>query len=64
VRFFIAYHLSVVDRDRAIALLHEWLVSGTLKHNIAARFPLDEIAQAHSMVEDGRAVGNVVVSTE
>jgi NADPH2:quinone reductase len=63
VRFFIAYHLSVVDRDRAIALLHDWLVSGTLKHNIAARCPLGEIARAHSMVEDGRVVGNVVVSS-
>lgn len=61
-RFFIVYHLSVGDRDRAIALLHDWLVSGTLKHNIAARLPLGEIARAHSMIEDGSAVGNVVVS--
>ena len=63
-RFFIVYHLSVGDRVRAIALLHDWLVSGTLKHNIAARFPLGEIARAHSIVEDGRAVGNVVVSID
>jgi hypothetical protein len=46
VRFFIAYHLSVVQRDRAIALLHDLLVSGTLKHSIAAGFPLGEIARA------------------
>ena len=63
-RFFIVYHLSAGDRQRAILLLYDWLLSGALKHNIAARYALGEIAQAHSMVEQGRAVGNVVLSIE
>lgn len=63
-RFFIVYHLSAGDRHRAMALLHGWLLNGALKHNIAARFPLAEIAQAHRMVEQGRAIGNVVLSID
>jgi hypothetical protein len=32
-----------------------------LLHNIAARLPLGQIAQAHKLVEQGQAVGNVIV---
>ena len=63
-RFFIVYRLSAGDRQRAILLLEDWLLRGALKHNIAARYALEEIAQAHSMVEQGRAVGNVILSIE
>lgn len=35
--------------------------AGQLTPPIAARFPLDRLAEAHEMVEQGRQIGNVVV---
>lgn len=62
LRFFIVYNLSPADRKAAIAGLTALLAEGALQHNIAARLPLDRIAEAHELVESGRAVGNVVLS--
>lgn len=64
VRFFIVYHLSTSDRQRANEILDDFLRRDLLKHNIAARLPLACIAQAHDMVEAGSVVGNVVVSID
>ena len=64
VRFFMVYRLSTEDRQRATALLNDWLLRGMLKHNIGERFPLDQVAAAHSMLEQGKAVGNVVLAIE
>ncbi len=61
LRFFIVYNLSSEDRKRAIAQLSAFLDAGKLTHNISARFPLERIAEAHEMVEQGRANGNVVI---
>lgn len=60
--FFIVYHLPPAARARAQEQLVRWLADGRLAHRIAARLPLDRIAEAHALVETGRAVGNVVVS--
>lgn len=59
--FFIVYNLAPEDRARAVQGLTDLLARGALKHNIAARLPLERIADAHELVESGRAVGNVVV---
>ena len=64
VRFFIVYHLSSADRQRANALLDDSLRRDLLQHNIAARLPLASIAKAHELVESGTAIGNVVVSID
>jgi len=64
VRFMIVYNLTPEDRTAAIAQLTSWLEQGRLQHNVAARLPLDRIAEAHELVESGRAVGNVVVEIE
>ena len=61
VKFFIVYNLEREARRRAIAHLTSMLERGSLQHNIAARLPLAEIATAHELVEQGRAIGNVVV---
>ncbi|MBD2090898.1 NADPH:quinone reductase [Microcoleus sp. FACHB-1515] len=37
------------------------LTEGALKHSIAQRFPLAEIAQAHELMESGRAIGNILL---
>ena len=61
LKCFIVYQLAPEDRERAVATLTRLLARGALKHNIAARLPLQEIAAAHEMVEGGKAVGNVVL---
>jgi NADPH2:quinone reductase len=61
VRFFIVYNLLPDVRRHAIGHLGAMLERGSLAHAIAARLPLDRIAEAHELVEQGRAVGNVVV---
>lgn len=64
VRFFIVYQLSEADRQRANAVLDDFLRRNLLQHNIAVRLPLASIAQAHELVEAGSVVGNVVLSID
>ena len=64
LRFFIVYNLSAADRTSAIAGLTDLLRRGRLVHNIAQRLPLDRIAEAHELVEGGRAIGNVVLQID
>jgi NADPH2:quinone reductase len=61
MRFFIVYHLSLADRRSLEASLTSMLEKDSLKHNIAARLPIERIVEAHEMVEEGLAVGNVIV---
>lgn len=60
-QFFIVYNLSPDDRTRGLSAVSELLSQGKLQHNLAARLPLARIADAHELVESGRATGNVVV---
>lgn len=62
LRFFIVYNLDAPARQRALATLTELLATGKVLHNVAARFPLARIADAHEAVAQGRVTGNVVVS--
>jgi NADPH2:quinone reductase len=62
--FFIVYNLAQEDRARAIADLNELLASNRLEHNIAVRLPLERIADAHELVEQGAAVGKVLLKVE
>ena len=40
------------------------LARGEVRAQIGGRFPLDEIAGAHRLVESGRALGRVVVKPQ
>ncbi len=62
--FFIVYSLQLDVREKAIAHLTAMLARGDLSHNIAARLPLARIAEAHELVEQGGAVGNVVLALD
>lgn len=64
VQFFIVYNLPSEDRAKAIAGVTDLLERGVLRHRIAERLPLAEIATAHEHVESGAAVGNVVIDLE
>ncbi len=61
LKFFMVYHLSHEDRARAQSALTRMLAKGGIQHNIAARLALDQVVQAHELVESGKAVGNVVL---
>jgi len=61
VKFLLVYELTAEERARALADITRMLEAGTLKHNVAKTFPLSEIVAAHEYVEQGRAVGNVII---
>jgi NADPH2:quinone reductase len=61
---FIVYELPAPVRAAAIAATTELLADPSFEHRIAARFPLDRIAEAHEAVEGGKLIGNVVVSLD
>jgi NADPH:quinone reductase len=61
LRFFIVYNLDLEDRARAINTLRKLLEKGAVQHNITQRIPLENIAQAHRLVETATAGGNVVL---
>ena len=48
-------------KQQSVADISRWMAEGKLTNRVAAEFPLEEIGQAHVMVEDGRQVGTVVV---
>jgi NADPH2:quinone reductase len=61
LRFFLLYELSEADRAAGIAELTDLLKQGRLVHTVAKRLPLEEIAEAHDIVERGDVIGNVVL---
>lgn len=64
LQFFIVYNLSPDARTHAINCLTSFLTEGRLIHNIAARLPLENIAEAHEDVERGRFAGHVVLGID
>jgi NADPH2:quinone reductase len=62
--FFIVYNLNPAARERAIADLSMLLEGNQLKHNIAARLPLTQIAESHDLVEKGQVIGNVILEVK
>lgn len=64
LRFFIVYNLEGGQRARAIDTLHGLLNQGLVRHNVAQRLPLSRIADAHDLVGEGKAGGNVVLAVQ
>jgi NADPH2:quinone reductase len=62
VKFLLVYELTADERARAIADITRMLEANTLKHNVAKTYPLAEIVAAHETVEQGKAIGNVVMA--
>jgi NADPH2:quinone reductase len=61
VHFTLVYELQGEARRRGLREIRDALAAGTLKHAVAKRLPLDRIAEAHELVEQGAVIGNVVV---
>lgn len=64
VRMVIVYAMPEDAKAKAIADIERALEAGTLKHRIARIVPLDQCAEAHELIEDGKLRGCVVVNTE
>ena len=61
LRLFLIYDISEADRAAGITELTDLLKQGRLVHTVVRRLPLEEIAEAHDIVERGEAIGNVVL---
>lgn len=61
-QFFLVYSLDGAQRIAAIDRLNWFMRSGHANTRITHVLPLDEIVQAHELVESGKANGNVVLS--
>jgi NADPH2:quinone reductase len=58
---FLIYEVSPADRAAGLAELGSLLRSGALIHAVARRLPLEAIADAHELVEQGAVMGSVVI---
>ncbi len=61
LQLFLVYELQPGERAEAEALLAKMQTEGTLVHTIGARFPLEQIAEAHEAIEAGEVIGNVIL---
>jgi NADPH:quinone reductase len=64
LKFFLVYDLTPDDRQRACDRLTALLRAQQLSHTIGQRFTLDQVVQAHEVVEAGQAIGNVVIDLD
>lgn len=61
LKFFMIYDLRPQDRQGALDELGALLASGRLRHDIARRLALHQIAEAHDLVESGKVTGHVLL---
>lgn len=61
IRFVLVYVMDEAAHAAAAQAINEAMASGKLSHSIAARYPLEEIADAHLALEAGTATGKIIV---
>ena len=61
IRAAILYQIPRLLLAKAAADINSLLAESRLKHQIAARFPLDRIIEAHEMQESGRTIGKILI---
>jgi NADPH2:quinone reductase len=61
LKFMLVYELTAQEREAVLADVTRMLEGNRLIHNIAKTFPLSDIVAAHHLVEQGQAIGNVIV---
>jgi NADPH2:quinone reductase len=64
LRVLIIYEAPQAARDAAARDIDRLLGDGALKHQIAARFPLDRIVEAHEALESGHSIGKVLIDID
>ncbi len=61
LKFVYIYEIDAADREAGLRELQGLLEQGALRHTVAMRLPLADIARAHDIVEQGGVIGNVVL---
>jgi NADPH2:quinone reductase len=62
LQFFLVYELDATRREHVVNGINRALEAGILSNRVAEPFPLDQIVAAHQAVENGSAIGNVVLA--
>lgn len=62
MKWIYVYELTPDERTAAINTINRMLENKTLLNNVALTLPLDDVVAAHEAVEQGKAMGNVVVT--
>jgi len=61
VRLVLVYEMPESAKQAAIRDITQWLQEGRLQHRVAHVLPLEQIAQAHGLIEQGKVRGCVVL---
>jgi NADPH2:quinone reductase len=61
LKFIFVYELTREEREAAVGAITRMLEEKRLINTVALTLPLDDIVAAHERVEQGKAIGNVVV---
>lgn len=64
VRFVIVYAMPEAAKLQAIGDIHAALENGKLRHRVAEKLPLEEIARANELIESGDVRGAVILTIE
>ncbi len=62
MKWIFVYELTSEERTAAINTINRMLENRTLINNVALTLPLKDVVAAHEAVEQGKAMGNVVVT--
>lgn len=62
VHYVLVYGMSKLAHQKAIEDITTGLQAERLKHVIASEFPLNQIVEAHELLESGKAIGKIVLS--
>lgn len=62
IRYIFVYELTQAEREAAVNGINRMLENKSLHNNVALTLPLKDIVAAHEAVEQGKALGNVVVA--
>jgi NADPH2:quinone reductase len=62
MKWIFVYELTEAERAAAVGAITSLMEQKRLVHNVALTLPLAQIVQAHEAVEQGKTVGNVVVT--
>ena len=64
IRLVLVYSMPDEAKRQACKDINRAIKGGKLIHTIAARFPLEQLADAHVAVESGTHIGKVVIEIE
>jgi NADPH2:quinone reductase len=62
IKFVYVYELTAGERTAAVSAITRMLEDQALINNVALTLPLNDVVAAHEAVEQGKAMGNVVVT--